>query len=69
MLAVSDPTLGYVSATNQAKGAPVNMAFFDGLTDVLVGRRPLADFDQLVKDWATNAGDQIRKEYTEAMAA
>jgi putative aldouronate transport system substrate-binding protein len=65
---ISDPTLGYVSPTNQAKGAPVNLAFFDGLTDVLVGRRPLADFDQLVKDWATNAGDQIRKEYTEAMS-
>jgi putative aldouronate transport system substrate-binding protein len=66
---ISDPTLGFISPTNQAKGAPVNVAFQDGLTDILVGRRPISDFDQLVKDWAANAGDQVRKEYLDAMNA
>jgi putative aldouronate transport system substrate-binding protein len=64
---ISDPTLGFYSPINQARGAPVNLAFFDGLNDMLVGRRPLTDFDQLVKDWQTNAGEQIRKEYLDAM--
>ena len=45
------------------------MAFWDGLRDVILSRRPFADYDQLVSDWKTAAGDQVRKEYTDAMAA
>ena len=37
--------------------------------DIIVGRRPIADYDQLVKDWQTSAGDTIRKEFQEALAA
>jgi putative aldouronate transport system substrate-binding protein len=66
---ITDPTLGYVSATFQTKGVPLTQAFLDALGDVLQGRRPLADFDQIVKDWQTNGGEQIRKEYQESIAA
>ena len=41
----------------------------DAVRDILVGRRPLTDYDQVVKDWASAAGDQIRKEYVDAMAS
>jgi hypothetical protein len=34
----------------------------------VVGRRPIGDFDQLVKEWATNGGDAMRKEYEESIA-
>jgi putative aldouronate transport system substrate-binding protein len=47
----------------------VNTAFNDGLREILLGRKPLSDYDGLVRDWASAAGDQIRQEYTEAMAA
>jgi hypothetical protein len=41
----------------------------DGITDVLVGRSPLGDFDQLVKDWQNNGGNQMRTELQQAIAA
>jgi putative aldouronate transport system substrate-binding protein len=67
--AVSDPTFGQISATNFAKGFTLTQALNDGLVDVVVGRRTMAEYDQLVKDWQTNGGEQIRKEYTESIAA
>ena len=32
-------------------------------------RRPMSDYDQLVRDWKTAAGDQVRKELTSAMTS
>ncbi len=45
------------------------MPFNDGLAEILQGRRPLDDLDQLVTDWQSNGGEQMRKEYLEAMNA
>jgi hypothetical protein len=45
------------------------MAFYDGVREVIRSIRPMSDFDQLVKDWSRDAGDQIKKEYADAMAA
>jgi putative aldouronate transport system substrate-binding protein len=67
-VAVSNPTFGQVSATNFSKGFNLTQTMNDALTDIIVGRRPLSDFDQLVKDWQANGGEQIRKEYTESIA-
>jgi hypothetical protein len=39
------------------------------LTDVILSRRPMSDYDQLVADWRTSAGDRVRTEYTDAIAA
>lgn len=68
-IAVSDPTFGQVSATNFSKGFPLTQAIQDGIVDIVVGRRPMTDYDQLVKDWQNNGGETIRKEYTESIAA
>ncbi|MBV9582615.1 MAG: extracellular solute-binding protein [Chloroflexi bacterium] len=65
---ISDPTLGYYSATLGSKGAVINRTMMDGITDIIAGRRPLDDYDGLVKDWASGGGDQIRKELSDAMA-
>jgi putative aldouronate transport system substrate-binding protein len=66
---VSDPTLGLFSPTLGAKGATINRTMIDGITDIIAGRRPLADYDQMVKDWQATGGEQIRKELMDAMAA
>jgi hypothetical protein len=66
---VSDPTLGYYSATSSSKGPVLNQAVGDALQEIIGGRRPLSDFDQVVSDWAANGGDQIRKEFEDAIAA
>ena len=65
--AVSDPTFGQVSATNFAKGFNLAQTLNAGLVDIVVGRRDLSDYDQLVKDWQTNGGEQVRKEYTDSI--
>ena len=67
--AVSNPTFGQVSTTNFSKGFNLTATMNDALTDIVVGRRPFTDFDQLVKDWQANGGEQIRKEYMESIAA
>jgi putative aldouronate transport system substrate-binding protein len=67
--AVSDPTFGQVSATNFTRGFNLQQTMNDGLTDIVVGRRPLGDFDQLVKDWQTNGGETIRQEYMQSISS
>jgi putative aldouronate transport system substrate-binding protein len=68
-VAVSNPTFGQVSATNFSKGFNLVQSMQDGITDIAVGRRPLSDYDQLVKDYLANGGETIRKEYTDSIAA
>jgi putative aldouronate transport system substrate-binding protein len=66
---VADPTWGLYSPTLGSKGPTINRAVVDGVTDVVAGRRPLSDFDEILRGWLSNGGDQIRKELTDAMAA
>jgi hypothetical protein len=40
----------------------------DDLVAVILGRRPMSDYDQIVADWRTNGGDQMRKEFMTALA-
>jgi putative aldouronate transport system substrate-binding protein len=65
----ADASLGLYSETQSTKAALAEQPFLDGLTDVVLGRRPLADFDQLVKDWQNAGGNQIRTELERAYAA
>jgi putative aldouronate transport system substrate-binding protein len=44
-------------------------AWSDGVRDVILGRKPMSDFDTIVKEWKSSVGDTIRKEYLDAMAA
>ncbi len=66
---VADPTLGLYSPTLGAKGASLNRTMIDGITDIIAGRKPIAEYDQMVKDWQAQGGDQIRKELLDALAA
>jgi putative aldouronate transport system substrate-binding protein len=66
---ISDPTLGYYAPTSSTKGPVLNQAVGDALQEIIGGRRPLSDFDGVVRDWATSGGDQIRKEFEDAIAA
>jgi putative aldouronate transport system substrate-binding protein len=45
----------------------VTQTMNDGIRDIIVGRRPFSDYDQLVADWRTNGGDVIRKEFQDAL--
>jgi putative aldouronate transport system substrate-binding protein len=64
-----DPTWGTFSQTYLSKGRSMETTFGDGVNDVISGRRPLAEYDQLVKDWQSGGGESIRKEYADQLAA
>jgi putative aldouronate transport system substrate-binding protein len=66
---IVDPTLAYYSATNFSKGRLAEMNFRQGAVDIVVGRRPMSDYDQIVAEWRNNGGEQSRKEYLDAFAA
>jgi putative aldouronate transport system substrate-binding protein len=68
-LGMEDPTWGTFSQTYLSKGRSMETTFGDGVNDIITGRRPVAEYDQLVKDWQAGGGDAIRKEYTDQLAA
>jgi len=68
-LGVTDASLGYYSPSNNSKGIQLKLKFNDGLREILQGSRPLSDLDQLVQDWQSSGGEDIRKEYVDAIAA
>jgi hypothetical protein len=39
------------------------------MIDIILGRRQLSEYDDLVKAWQTEAGDVVRKEFMDSMAA
>ena len=68
-LGVSDPTDGYFSATAWGKGQTADVHFQDGVIDIILGRRQLSEYDDLVKAWQNEAGETVRKEFMDSMAA
>ena len=66
---IYDDSIGLYSATNQRQGVAVQQRFADGLIDIVTGRRPLTDFDVLLREWKTGGGDTIRGELETAFAA
>ena len=67
---ILDPTLQYYSKTNfSSQGIQAKQTFSDAINDIILGRRPMTDFDGQVAQWRSSGGDQIRKEYLDAIAA
>ena len=66
---VEDPSIGLYSNTNANRGNLLNQAVIDGLTEVVKGTQPMSAFDQVVRDWRNNGGDQIRAEIEQSFAA
>jgi hypothetical protein len=68
-LGIDDPTNGFYSPTAYGKGVQADNDFFDGVRDIILSRRPMTDYDQILSAWKTAAGDTIRNEYAQAMSA
>jgi putative aldouronate transport system substrate-binding protein len=64
-----DPTLGLYSATAASQGPLAQDALLSGVSDIIQGRRQISDLDSLVAEWRTRAGDKMRGEFQEAIAA
>jgi putative aldouronate transport system substrate-binding protein len=66
---VRDPTVGLYSPTDATRGGSLIQQFSDGLLPIVTGRAPLSDFDQVLSDWRSAGGEQMRTEYQQAYAA
>jgi hypothetical protein len=68
-MGIEDPTNGLYAPTFYGKGVVAENTFFDGVREIALGRAPMSDYDGLVKAWSAAAGDQIKLELLQAMAA
>jgi len=64
-----DPTLGLYSQTAAQQGPLVQDTFMSGVSDIIQGRRQISDLDGLITDWKNKAGDKMRSEFQDAIAA
>jgi putative aldouronate transport system substrate-binding protein len=68
-IAVRDASLGLYSPTSyQAVNKTGQQTFFDGVNDIMLGRRPMSDYDDLLKTWQSTVGNQLKNEYNDALA-
>ncbi|MBC9713334.1 extracellular solute-binding protein [Streptomyces sp. TRM66268-LWL] len=59
---------GYSSPTWDSKGSGSLFTLkSDGLKDLISGRKPMSAYDQLVKDYLAQGGEQARTEFQEAL--
>ncbi len=65
----ADPTAILYSETNDKLGANLVAKLDDVKSQVIQGRKTMADLDQAVADWRSAGGDKIRSEFEAAFAA
>jgi putative aldouronate transport system substrate-binding protein len=65
---INDPTWGLYSATQSKSGPVLNKSLLDGFKGIVMGQRPLEDYDHLVADWKSGGGETIRTELQQAVA-
>jgi putative aldouronate transport system substrate-binding protein len=66
-MGIHNPVVGLYSQTNAQRAASLNQKMGDGLLAIIFGRAEMSSFDQLVQDWRSQGGDQIRSEFVKAM--
>lgn len=62
----TNPTTGLYSDTQVSKGSAYVRNIGDTVGEIILGRKEMADFDNLVKQWQDGIGKDIRAEYEEA---
>jgi putative aldouronate transport system substrate-binding protein len=68
-MGIANPVVGLYSQTNAQRAASLNQAMGDGLLAIIFGRSDMSTYDQLVKNWRSQGGDQIRSEFESALGA
>ena len=64
-----DPTSTLYSPTYASKGTVLNQMVSTQIGEIVLGRADISSYDQLVSDWKSQGGDQIRSEFEQAIAA
>lgn len=65
---VKNPTVGLYSSTQGKLGGSLGTTLTDATNAILLGRKPVSSWDDVVADWRTKGGDTIKSEYEDAYA-
>jgi putative aldouronate transport system substrate-binding protein len=68
-VAVANPTANIYSAAAGENGATLGQLITDKYTEIVTGRSELAEWDNVISDWKSRGGDEMRKEYEDAIKA
>ncbi|WP_166355707.1 extracellular solute-binding protein [Phytoactinopolyspora limicola] len=60
---ISNPTAGLYSETEDRSGQAFNAPVSDAINEIIQGRRPITDWDQVIDTWRNSGGDDARGEY------
>jgi putative aldouronate transport system substrate-binding protein len=63
-----DPTSTLYSQTFASKGIQLQQLVYNGIGDVVLGRQPVSSVDDVIKQWKSQGGDQMRTEFEQAIA-
>lgn len=64
---VTNPTESLFSEASSTSGSAARRNLKDLQTQIMIGRKPLSDWDDAVDRWRRETGDQQRREYQEAL--
>ena len=66
-IGIDDPTVGFFSSTALRRAPTLNQNLDDAVVALISGRTPMSGFDDMVRSWRTQGGDQIRTELQTAI--
>ncbi len=66
-IGVPNPAQGLFSPANATNAGRLNQLRIDRIGSIVQGREPLSALDTFVKDWRSQGGDQMRKEYEQGL--
>jgi putative aldouronate transport system substrate-binding protein len=67
-MGVEDASIGTFSSTFASKGTILLEGVGGSAQDIIAGRRAVGEWEQIVKDWQTNGGNQIKQELAASYA-
>jgi putative aldouronate transport system substrate-binding protein len=66
-LGLRNPVVSLYSATYTSRNAMLEQLLQDRQNDIIAGRSPLSAYDDMVREWRAQGGDQMRTEYQKAL--
>ncbi|HLZ29271.1 MAG TPA: hypothetical protein VKV73_18295 [Chloroflexota bacterium] len=64
-----NPTDGYYSPTRDTQFPVLQQRLNENLNDIVLGRQPFSNLDQVTREWLDNGGNQMRTEFEREIAA
>ncbi|CAH8704843.1 extracellular solute-binding protein [Paenibacillus thiaminolyticus] len=62
----SDQSVGLFSPTYSEKGKELDQYLTDQVNKIILGERPVDDYDKVIQEWKDRGGEQVVKEFNEA---